>query len=74
MKLVNQFMATGEDGRSVPILVWQKMIEAGQRTIPGRKKMETEDGDHVNPNEDGTYEIVATGEILTSDDVNAERL
>lgn len=73
---VSSFSAVGEDGRTETIHVFVDVLDAGTRADPnagieGLKLLRTDTGDAVNRLEKGEYEVVATGEILRSDDPNA---
>ena len=74
MQHIGTFRAKRQNGETVILHVFQDFHEAGSRAgrnrIPGLKNLETDDGEHVNYLEQGKFEIVDTGEVLTSDDPN----
>jgi hypothetical protein len=64
----DEFMVKTDDGEEYLIIEYTDMVQAGsfedpEREIPGLKTLMTTDGQHVNYNEDGTYEIVESGKI-----------
>lgn len=68
-KLIEQFDTRAASGQVVRLYVYQQIIDAGtfqnpNATIPGLKRIETEDGDGVNYVDPQTYLRVATGETL----------
>ncbi len=68
-ELVEQFDVHAPGGQLVRPYVYQEMIDAGtfqnpNATIPGLKRVETEDGDGVNYVDEQTYFRIATGETL----------
>lgn len=68
-ELIEQFDTRAPSGNLVRLYVYQEMIDAGtfqnpNATIPGLKRVETEDGDGVNYVDAQTYLRVATGETL----------
>lgn len=70
------FLAYHKDGRCVNLNIYTDMINAGtfdnpKAVIPGLKEIKTDDGLSVNRLDKGKYQIVITGEVLTSDDPNA---
>ena len=73
---VGSFRCQKDDGQEVVIDIYQDIIDAATRDQPtaeigGPKSLRTQDGLTVNRLEKGRYEIVQTGEVLTSDDPNA---
>ncbi len=77
MELLRTFEAKDSQGRPRKISVWANVrttkdldgVVSRQFGIPSLK---TAEGFHVNVIEKGRYEVVPTGEILTSDDPLAE--
>ena len=70
------FEATGEDGGKRVIHIFTAILDAGTRgdpnaEIPGLRSLKTDDGETVNRLEKRKYQVVATGEILRSDDPDA---
>ena len=68
-KLVEQFNTRNRAGDLVRLYVYQEFVDAGNfdnphATLPGMKRIETEDGDYVNYVDDQTYTVVSTGETL----------
>ncbi len=66
----DQYACTGEDGRDVTVYELQETVKQSPlsgpvKNIDGAKTLETEDGKAVNALPDGTFKIVASGEILT---------
>ena len=67
------FTARGEDGREVKIHEIRQFTEVSTVSgspdeIPGPKEFFTEDREDVNWVGEGRYRIVATGEMLTSNE------
>jgi hypothetical protein len=74
-KEVGRFVAKSATGKKYTIHVWGTMIDTStmhgpDSAIGGMTELVLDDGSHVNRLDHG-YQIVATGEILTSDDPNA---
>ena len=72
-ELIQEFTATDEDGNEYPLLVYQEFVPVRSRkspsaSIPGLKRITTEEGESVNCLEKGKYEIVVTGVLLESSD------
>ena len=70
------FNARTDDGQTIELMVHQDEIDAGtmdnpSAKIPGQKIILTVDGASVNHLDKGKYQIVQTGEILSSNDPNA---
>lgn len=66
------FAAHTEDGHQVTIHEITEFLEVGTPDeTSGLAELLTDDGRPVNRIEKGKYQLVATGEILTSDDPNA---
>lgn len=68
-ELIEEFNTHAPDGRTVRLYVYQDIIHAGtfqdpHATIPGLKRIETEDGDAVNYIDEQTFTLVVTGETL----------
>ena len=70
------FIAKDSQGHSRRLYVWAHMIDVGDMLEPaalieGVIEIKTESGKTVSVIAKGEYEIVQTGEILTSDDPKA---
>ncbi len=70
-KLIQKFKATDEKGLVHELKAYQRFDDAGtfhnpQARAPGLIEFFTDEGQDVNRLDKGKYEIVATGEILTS--------
>jgi len=70
------FIAKDSQGRSRKLYVWVHIIDVGDRVDPyavieGMIEIKTERGQSVSIIKKGQYEIVQTGETLTSDDREA---
>ena len=70
-RLMQQFEATDEQGTTRRLMVYQDFVDAATMgnpnvEVPGLKRIVTEDGQNVNRLETGKYQIVQTGEVLTS--------
>jgi hypothetical protein len=70
------FVAKDNQGRMYRLTLWVDIQDAGTMRDPhaeleGLTSITTESGQHVNRIDKGKYQIVATGQILTSDDPNA---
>ncbi len=69
------FVAYREDGGEVTIDEFRDFNEVSTTDsideIPGMKMLMTNDGQHVNRIGKGKYQIVETGQILTSNDRTA---
>ena len=70
------FVGRGEHGSHVRINEFTEFINVSStdhlaEEIPGMKELMTDDGRHLNRIEKGKYQIVATGEIVVSEDRNA---
>jgi len=70
------FIAKDSQGRSRKLYVWVHIIDVGDRVDPyavieGMIEIKTESGQSVRIIKKGQYEIVQTGETLTSDDRKA---
>lgn len=68
-QLIEEFNTRDPQGGVVRLYVYQQIIRAGtfqdpHATIPGLKRIETEDGDAVNFIDDQTFVRVATGKTL----------
>ena len=68
-QLINEFDTRAPDGRTVRLFEYEEIVPAGNMknpnaTIPGLKRLETEDGQSVNFVDDRTFTLVATGETL----------
>ena len=68
-RLIEQFNTRNDNGDLVRLSVYQQVIDAGHykdphATIPGVKRIVTEDGEHVNFVDDETFTVVSTGETL----------
>ena len=74
--LQKRFRATDSDGRPVTMLVYVKKIRVDTYTssevLDGMKELRTADGRSCNYLERGRYQVVTTGEILTSIEADAE--
>lgn len=74
-KEVQRFKAQGADGKQIELVLSVDMVvdrtRAGTSKSAGMKTIKTTDGRSVNRKAQGRYELVATGQILTSDDPNA---
>ena len=71
-KKTHTFTARGEDGREVTLYEYTEVVPAPtmgdpDATLDGMPSYKTEDGESVNSNGNGIYEIVNSGEKLTSD-------
>jgi len=67
------FDAIDEQGRRHRLHVYVDVLDVGtfgdpDATIDGLRSIETDDGDPVNSLGEGRYEIVTTGQIVTSSD------
>jgi hypothetical protein len=66
--MASSFLASGDGGREVRVLVHQEWIDAsshdGPAQIPGLRKMRLENGFHVNRLDEMTFRVVETGETL----------
>lgn len=77
MKLIQTITAIGESaGKTYTLHVYQNYVREGtrenpDRPIPTTKVLQLSNGQSVNYREKGVYQIVDTGERLTSDDPNA---
>jgi hypothetical protein len=75
MRRTQQIVATDSNGKRRVLNVWVKSIDTstlqGRSSIDGLPAIRTEDDLAVNRLERGHYQIVATGEILKSNDPNA---
>jgi hypothetical protein len=72
----HSFSAEGDAGKQYVIDVFVDILNAGTSTdanaeIEGMKSLKTRRGQHVNVLGKGKYQIVQTGEILTSNDPGA---
>jgi hypothetical protein len=68
------FIAKDSQGHSRRLYVWAHIIDVGldpDEVIEGMIEIKTERGQSVNVIAKGQYEIVQTGEALTSDDPKA---
>ena len=70
------FDAVDDDAKTHALHVFVEIIDAGTLDDPnaeveGIKRIRTDSGDDVNRLEQGRYKVVATGQILRSDDPNA---
>jgi hypothetical protein len=70
------FIAKDSQGRSRRLYVWVHIIDIGDTHDPdalieGMIEIKTESGQSVSVIEKGQYEVVQTGEMLTSDDPKA---
>ncbi len=70
------FVAQAEDGSDRLMHVWTKIHDVGTFADPeaelrGLQELRTEDGQAVERLDKGKYQVVATGEILVSDDPEA---
>ncbi|HEX3356391.1 MAG TPA: hypothetical protein VHS31_05355 [Tepidisphaeraceae bacterium] len=70
------FNATDDQGHSHKLHVFVDIIDASTRDDPhaeeeGLKSIRTGDGSAVNYLEKGKYQIVSTGQMLSSNDPNA---
>jgi len=68
-KLIEQFIAKGDSGRKYTVLCYQKQIPAGSHddqnaAIPGLKRLVTSDGKDLNYQDEKTFTLVQTGEII----------
>lgn len=73
VKNLGSFTAHDAHGKAVRLHVYQEMIDmgdlrSGPEQIPGLKFLRDDRGNSVNRKEQGVYEIVQTGERLTSSD------
>ncbi|MEX2216946.1 MAG: hypothetical protein WD768_22730 [Phycisphaeraceae bacterium] len=69
---IAEFTAQGAGGRAYVVQVIQEFIDVGCGELaPGLKSLRTDEGLSVNRIERGSYELVQTGEPLTSDDPRA---
>jgi hypothetical protein len=75
MYLKQRIAAVGSNGRRQVLNVWGRRINTstlqGRSSIEGLSEIRTVDDRAVNRLEKGRYQIVQTGEILTSNDPNA---
>jgi hypothetical protein len=70
------FIAKDAKGRSHRLSVWVQIIDVGDKLDPdalieGMIELKTESWETVSVIAKGRYEIVKTGEMLTSDDPSA---
>ncbi len=70
------FVAKDKNGADQSLYIFTEFIDASDSDDPyakieAKKYLETENGLKVNRLEKGKYQIVASGEILHSDDPNA---
>ena len=70
------FIAVDEGGTEYQLHILSEIIDAGTKDDPdaeleGLKRIQTDDGRLVNHKGKGKYEIVESGEILTSGDPEA---
>ena len=75
-ELKHTFIAVSASGRRVTLRLYVDIIDAGHMQDPdaeveGMKSIRTSDGQHVNLVSPKKYQIVVTGETLTTDDPNA---
>jgi hypothetical protein len=76
MRHKGSFIAKDAEGRSHRLYVWAHIIDVGDildpdAVIEGMIEIKTERGQRVNVIAKGEYEIVETGEVLTSNDPKA---
>ncbi|QXI63410.1 hypothetical protein CP157_01128 [Paracoccus marcusii] len=69
-ELRERITCTTDDGEHVVVERWatvvtHRPIKGAAETMDGTNHYNTEDGEHVTPNGDGTLRIVQTGEKLT---------
>ena len=70
------FIAKDSQGHSRRLYVWVNIVDIGHKLDPealieGKIELKTDSFQRVNVMAKGEYEIVPTGEVLTSDDPNA---
>jgi hypothetical protein len=75
-ELKQTFSAVSASGRRVTVRVYVDIIDAGHTQDPdaeieGMQSIRTSGGQHVNFVSPKKYQIVVTGETLTTDDPNA---
>ena len=68
-RLVEEFQAVGDDGKSYEISVYQEFIDTSimrnpNKRIPGMQEMTLGDGGHVNWIDENTFQIVSSGQIV----------
>lgn len=77
MTEIGRFTAKYADGTEVTVHVIGRMVDTHtqltprEKTISGLSELRLADGEHVNKVGPGKYQIVESGEILTSDDPRA---
>ena len=75
MQRIGEFEARYRSGERATLYIWQEVVQAFSRgvpcRIPGEKCLRTENGETVTKISPGRFEIVSTGEVLTSDDPKA---
>ena len=75
MPCIGEFEARFSSGEKATLYIWQEVVQALSRGvpcyIPGEKCLRTENGETVTKIGPGRFEIVSTGEVLTSDDPKA---
>jgi hypothetical protein len=70
------FTAVGDDGSPVMVDIFTEIVDVGTFGNPdaemeGLKRLLTADGHHVNRLDKGKYQVVNTGQHLSSTDPNA---
>jgi hypothetical protein len=77
MLKIGSFVAKDQRGRKTTIVIWsEREIVPPTFSSPAREveivqHLRTTDGKHVNREDRGKYQVVETGESLTSDDPSA---
>ncbi len=75
MRLKARFTAARRDGTTELLNVWVRDIDTstlrGRSSVEGMPSIRTADGRSVNRLGGGRYQIVQTGEILESTDLNS---
>jgi len=70
-RLTGSFVATREDGTEVRLSILTDFVRVrtteGESEVEGLKELVLLNGGHVNRLGQGRYQVVATGELLTSD-------
>lgn len=75
-KLSQEFTAVDESGIEHRLLVYQEWVSGASRANlsavrPGKKRIQTEQGESVSRMKKGEYQVVATRAILRSADPDA---